>query len=138
MEAKPRTVVLVEDNFMLSMMIEPVLQRLGYATRTLMGTGDAAAQVAALAPAIVLINLTSTRYAGPGLVRELKARPELTGVGIIGYAGHVERHFFEAGRAAGADLVVPNSAMRKALPEVLEKLQRRLTGTDDPEWPVEL
>jgi hypothetical protein len=61
----------------------------------------------------------------------------LAGVGIIGYAGHVERRFFQEGREAGADLVVPNSAIRKALPEVLAKLERLRAGEApaDEEWP---
>ena len=119
--------VLVEDNLMFSMMVEPTLKRLGYQTRTLSGP-DAAAQIATLQPAVALVNLTSGRFSGPDLIRGLKAQPELAGVGVIGYAGHVERHFLQAGREAGADLVVPNSALRKALPEVLAKLQRRQGG----------
>lgn len=129
------TAVLVEDNLMFGMMVEPTLRGLGYEVRTLGGGPNLAAQVAAAAPSVVLVNLTSTRFSGPELVRELKALPELSKAGVVGYAGHVERHFFQAGKEAGADLVVPNSAMRKALPEVLEKLQRRLQTGDAEDWP---
>jgi len=117
--------VVVDDNLMFAMMVEPQLKRLGYAARTLSGSPSAAAAIAELRPALVVVNLTSTRYPGPALVRELRAREELADTAIIGYAGHVEREFFEAGREAGADLVVPNSAVRASMAEVLEKLRRR-------------
>jgi CheY-like chemotaxis protein len=126
--------VLVEDNLMFAMMVEPSLRRLGYQVRTLAGGPAAAAQVAALHPEILFVNLASSRVEGADLVRQLRAEEALASTPIIGYAGHVERQHFQAGREAGATLVVPNSAMRKALPEVLAKLHRRLAG-DQTEWP---
>lgn len=126
--------VLLEDNLMFGMMIEPTLRRLGYQVRTLAGGPGTAEKVAALAPAILFVNLASSRCDGSALVRDLRSQDSLATAPIIGYAGHVERHHFQAGREAGATLVVPNSAMRKALPAVLEKLQRRLGG-DQTEWP---
>jgi hypothetical protein len=59
----------------------------------------------------------------------------LSDLPVVGYAGHVERHHFQAGRDAGATLVVPNSAMRKALPQILEKLNARLAQQDLTDWP---
>jgi CheY-like chemotaxis protein len=133
-DAPPRAVV-VDDNLMFAMMVEPVLKRLGYHATTLPGNPTTAEEVAALAPEVVFVNLTSSRYSGADLVRDLRSRPALAKTGIVGYAGHVERHFFQAGRDAGADLVVPNSAIRAAIPQVLEKLKRRLSGAPVEEWP---
>ena len=145
METQPDTVdegvaplaVLVEDDLMFAMRIEPQSKRLGYRVRTLAGSPGAAGEIAAARPALVLVNLASPRNPGPELVRGLRARPELAQVPILGYAGHVERQFFQAGREAGATLVIPNSAVSKALPEVLTKLQNRIAGAPDPEWPEE-
>lgn len=131
------SVTLIEDNLMFAMMIEPTLKRLGYQPRTLAGGPSTVDDLAAAPPALVLVNLASGRFDGPALVRGIRARPELAELPVVGYAGHVERHFFQAGREAGATLVVPNSAMRKALPQVLEKLQQRLAGAADTEWPDE-
>lgn len=128
--------ILVEDNLMFAMMIEPTLRRLGYQVRTIAGGPQTSEQVAVLSPALLFVNLASSRCDGPALVRALRGTASLETTPIIGYAGHVERQHFQAGREAGATLVVPNSAMRKALPEVLEKLQRRLAG-DQTEWPEE-
>ena len=129
----PPAAVIVDDNLMFAIVVEGALRREGYAVRTLPGGASMADDIAALAPALVFVNLTSARYAGPALVRDLRARPELAGTPIVGYAGHVERDFLQAGRDAGADMVVPNSAVRAAMPEVLAKLKRRLAGAAEEE-----
>jgi CheY-like chemotaxis protein len=116
--------IVVDDNLMFATMVEPALKRLGYQVRTLNGGPSTVEDAARAAPALILVNLDSSRYAGPELVRELRARPQLAGTPLVGYAGHVERHLFQAGRDAGADLVVPNSAIRQSMPEVLAKLQK--------------
>jgi len=125
--------ILVEDNLMFAMMVEPALKKLGYRVRILSAGAEAAARIAGEAPELVFVNLTTQRYPAPQLVREMRARDELAETPIVGYAGHVEREFFQAGRAAGATLVVPNSAIRAALPEVLEKVRSRLSGIAEGE-----
>ena len=129
--------MLVEDNLMFAASIEPALRRLGYEVRTIAGGPTAVEQIAGAVPGLVFVNLASSRTAGAELVRELRARPELAEVPVVGYAGHVERELFRAGRDAGAAMVVPNSAMRSSLPEVLAKLQRRLAGAAEEEWAEE-
>jgi len=130
----PPQAVLIEDNLMFAMMIEPTLRKLGYQVRTVAGGPATAAQVAAWKPQILFVNLASSRCDGSAVVKALRGEAALTTTPIIGYAGHVERQHFQAGREVGATLVVPNSAMRKALPAVLEKLRHRLAG-DQSEWP---
>lgn len=128
---------LIDDNLMFGMMVEPGLKRLGYQVRSSAGGPGTVAALEAFAPELVVINLTSQRYSGPGLVRELRASPALAGVPILGYAGHKEKHFFGEGQEAGCTLVAPNSAMRKVLPEVLEKLHRLVAGQPTEAWPDE-
>lgn len=130
-----KTAVLVDDNLMFSMMVEGSLRRCGYQVRTVAGGADIVERIEAAAPDLVIVNLTSTRTGGPALVSALRGRSALGRLPIVGYAGHVERQFFVAGKEAGADMVVPNSALKGALPEVLAKLQRRLAGSDDSDWP---
>jgi CheY-like chemotaxis protein len=117
--------VVIDDNLMFSMLIEPQLRRLGHQVRTLGGAAGTVDRVVESPPDLLFINLTSTRYDGPALVRTFRAQPETAQVPIIGYAGHVEQQFFTAGLAAGATLVVPNSALRSSLPEVLQKRRSR-------------
>jgi CheY-like chemotaxis protein len=129
--------VLVDDNLMFASMVQPALQRLGYQVRSLPGGPAGAEAIEAAAPEVVFVNLGAARGAGAATVRALRERPALANTPIVGYAGHVERHLFEEGREAGATLVVPNSAMSRALPEVLEKVRRRAAGTPEAEWPEE-
>lgn len=127
--------ILVEDNLMFAMSLEPALRRLGYEVRTLAGGASAVEQIAVAAPDVVFVNLASGPYPGADLVRALREQESGNRVPVVGYAGHVERHLFIAGREAGCDLVVPNSAIRQALPEVLQKLHRRLAGDAEADWP---
>lgn len=126
-EPQPRALV-VDDNLMFAMMIEPTLKRLGYAARTVSVGTQLTALATAQQPDLILINLTSTRFAATDLIRSLREQPATAAIPVIGYAGHVEREFLQAGMAAGATMVVPNSAIRSALPEVLAKLERILAG----------
>ena len=126
----PRAVI-VDDNLMFAMMIEPQLRRLDYHVRTVSTAPAALDALASPTPDLLIVNMTSSRFSAAELIREVRARPELAKVPIVGYAGHVEREHFETGREAGADLVVPNSAVRASLPQVLEKLKRRLAGEPD-------
>ncbi len=119
---------MVDDNLMFAMMIEPTLKRLGYAARTVSVGTQLTALATAQQPDLILINLTSTRFAATDLIRSLREQPATAAIPVIGYAGHVEREFLQAGMAAGATMVVPNSAIRSALPEVLAKLERILAG----------
>lgn len=128
-EAAPQPLALVVDeNLMFAMMVEPQLRRLGHRVQTLSGGADLAHRIAAATPDLVLVNLTSERINGPELIRTLRGREETAATPIVGYAGHVERAYFAAGRDAGADLVVPNSAVRASLAEVLAKLAKRRAG----------
>lgn len=128
--------VVADGNLIFASMAEAGLRRLGYRTRVLPDGPDVAAEVERLAPDLVLVNLSSP--GGMELLRQLRARPRLAATPVIGYAGHVERERFREGREAGADLVVPNSAIRKALPEVLARLERRRAAPlpeEDEAWP---
>jgi CheY-like chemotaxis protein len=134
--SRPRAVV-VDDNLLFTSALVPLLRSLGFEAASAGGGPATVERLATAPPEVLFVDLTAGRTDGAALVRELRRRPELAGTGIVGYAGHVERDRFAAGREAGCDLVVPNSAMRKALPEVLEKLRRRRAGAAVEEWPEE-
>ena len=132
-DAESPRAVLVDDNLMFTSMVVPALQRLGYGVRAVPGKADVAVAVAAFAPEVIFVNLAADRYPGTDVVRALRLEPATARTPIVGYAGHVERDRFQAGQEAGADLVVPNSAMRDALGEVLAKLRRRLAARQNAE-----
>lgn len=132
MEDERPLALVIDDNLMFATMLEPALRQLGYRPRTLGWRTESAAAAAGSAPALIFVNLASGRHPGDAVVRSLRAEERLAGVPIIGYAGHVERDLLRAGLEAGATLVVPNSAVRQALPEVLEKLRRVQAGEAAP------
>ncbi len=135
-DMEARTAVVADDNLMFTTMVEPQLRRLGYLPRTMGGGEGLAARIADARPELVLVNMTADRFDAALLIRELRAHSGAARTRIIGYAGHVERERFAAGLEAGADLVVPNSAVRASLAEVLARLDggsgRRAAETESP------
>lgn len=125
--------VVLDDNLMFAMMLEPQLRKLGHRVQTLGGGANLAHRLAAAQPDLILINLTSTQINGPEVIHALRNNPELAETGIIGYAGHEESAYFHAALDAGADMVMPNSAIKKHLPKVLTKLAKIKAGEATPE-----
>src|SRR3954452_20746197 len=114
--------VLVDDNLMSAETILAGLRALGYEGLILTGGPSGVERVTAAAPEVAFVNLASGRPPGPEIARQLRASDQLQGLRIVGYAGHVETPLLHAGRKSGCDMVVANSAMLQALPEILAKL----------------
>lgn len=112
---------LIDDNLMTSSTISAKLSQLGL-TPVVIGSADGAVErLAAEPPVVVLVNLTADRLRPLDLVRALKAEPHLAEVPVIGFTGHTETTRIEAGRAAGCDRVVANSAVTGDLRAVLSR-----------------
>ena len=120
--------VVLDDNLMFAMMLEPQLRKLGHRVQTLSGGPDLAHRLSAAQPGLILVNLTSTQINGPEVIHALRSHEELGETGIIGYAGHEENAYFHAALDAGADMVMPNSAIKGHLPKVLAKLAKLKAG----------
>jgi CheY-like chemotaxis protein len=125
--------VVLDDNLMFAMMLEPQLRKLGHRVQTLGGGPNLAHRLAAAQPDLILVNLTSTQINGPEIIHALRALPDLAKAGIIGYAGHEESSYFHAALDAGADMVMPNSAIKGHLPKVLAKLAKLKAGEAAPD-----
>ena len=128
------TAVLVEDNLMFALPLQAALKNCGYEVLTLAGRPSDLDRVVGALPSLLVINLAG-RFSGAEFIRTLRSCPELSELPIVGYAGHVERDRLQQGLAAGADLVAPNSAMHRAMPEVLAKLEKRRAGLPTEEFP---
>jgi CheY-like chemotaxis protein len=120
----PPLAILVDDNLMFTMNMEAALRRLGFGVRTLAASGGTAGAIAAGQPALVLISLAALAPALE-LIRDLRARPELAGLRILAYAGHVQTAALHAAKDAGADQAIANSA-------VLGHLERVVGSLDPP------
>jgi CheY-like chemotaxis protein len=118
-DSDPGTVAVIDDNLLFSSGLVAGLKRLGYTPLLLSDARDAVARSAAARPRVVLVNLSPLAWDPGALIRALKAEPTLAGVPVVGFAGHMEVARIEAGRAAGCDHVVANSAISGDLAGIL-------------------
>ena len=116
------TAVLIDDNLLFTSQVSAGLARLGLAAEVIGSPGGVVERLAAAPPAVVLVNLSSDRLRPLELVRALKADPRLAAVPVIGFTGHTEQARIEAGREAGCDRVVANSAVTGDLGAVLARV----------------
>jgi DNA-binding NarL/FixJ family response regulator len=77
------------------------------------------AQVRALKPSLVIIDLNSAKADPVGTIAALKQDPQLAGIRAVGFASHVHVDLIRAARGAGADEVMPRSAFAGHLAEIL-------------------
>ncbi len=73
----------------------------------------------AVPPALILVDLHTTRHDFAALAAALKADPALAGVPLIGFFSHVNLELMQRARAAGFDRVLARSGFVKQLPELL-------------------
>ena len=76
-------------------------------------------QARALKPALVIIDLNSSKADPVETLAALKQDPDLAGIRAIGFASHVHVDLIQAARRAGADQVLPRSAFAGNLAEIL-------------------
>ena len=114
-------ITLIDDNLMTSSQVSAKLSQLGFAPEVISSAAGAVEHLAAEPPAVVLVNLTADRLQPLEIVRAIKAEPRLAELPVIGFTGHTEAARIEAGRAAGCDRVVANSAVTGDLRAVLSR-----------------
>ncbi len=71
-------------------------------------------------PALIIIDLHSSRYDFVQLAQQLKGDDKLRAVPILGFFSHVEIELKRRAEQAGIDHVLPRSAFTKRLPEILQ------------------
>src|SRR4051794_34643954 len=112
---------LLDDNLLTSSQISAKLAALGLTPIVIGGTDGAVERLAVgEPPVVILVNLSSDRLHSLELVRAIKAEQRLAGTPVVGYTGHTEQPRIEAGRQAGCDRVVANSAITGDLRALLE------------------
>ena len=120
----PLRVLLVDDDLFFSARILSVLQKLGHKAEVARTVADAEAQTRA-GQDLVILNFSSPRLGDLEAVRKLRAAgaPKL-----LAFLSHVKiPPVRESVLAAGADRLVPNSAITQRLPEILIRL-----GANEP------
>ena len=112
-------VLLVDDDLFFSARILSVLKKLGYSAEAVRTVSDAEAKTRE-GQDLVILNFGSPRLGGLATVRALRAAgaPRL-----LAFLSHVKIPAVrEEVLAAGADKIVPNSAVSQRLPEILTRI----------------
>jgi DNA-binding NarL/FixJ family response regulator len=111
-----RLALLLDDNLMSTIRVQPQLQRLNYRVETSRVVPEAAALNGEM-PQVVLINLGSRGLNGVSLIGTCRERfPQAR---IIGFCGHLETEIRRAAKQAGIDRMLTND---QALSELARAL----------------
>ena len=73
-------------------------------------------------PAVVFVDLEADSPDPAAAIRSIRERAGESAVRVIGFAGHTNIEAIEAGRAAGATLVLARSGLASQLPTLLERV----------------
>jgi CheY-like chemotaxis protein len=119
-------VLLVDDDLFFTARILSVLRRLGYSA-TSVRTADQAMELCGDRPDLVIFNLGSPRLGGVDTIARLRGAGAQR---LLAFLSHVSIPAVrDQAIAAGADRIVPNSAISQRLPEILARL---FAGQDLP------
>lgn len=114
-------ILLVNDDLFFSTNLANAMKAQGYAVTTC-ETSDDALRLAREQPAAICVNLSARRFDPLRLAQQIKGDEVLRTIPLLGFCGHVEDDKAAAAKAAGYDMIAPNSAMAMSLSQVLERL----------------
>ncbi|MBI3909779.1 MAG: hypothetical protein HY320_02460 [Armatimonadetes bacterium] len=117
-------VAILDDNLLFTATVEAALRRLGHETAVFPPSDAALCGLAAFAPRVVFVSLAVPGPDPAVWVRRVRELAELADAIVVAYTGHKEGERIQAGRAAGADLVVANSAVMSDAGAVLRQALR--------------
>jgi CheY-like chemotaxis protein len=116
----PLAIVFYEDLMPGSQLINR-LQDLQYRVHAVTDPGDLVAGARSAGPMLILADLVSTRADICGLINQLRRSPDTAHVPVIAFADDAEEALQDAARAAGATLVVSDSAILSHLAQFIER-----------------
>ncbi len=112
-------ILAVLDDLMFTSKIRSTASQLGVAVRFARSADGALAEMRSERPALVILDLNSTRLDPLTVVSAMKQDAELASIPTVGYASHVMVDLIDAARKAGVTEVLPRSAFTQRLPEIL-------------------
>ncbi len=122
----PRTVWLVDDDLLFTARLESQLRASGFAVQSF-DNGEELPWPAER-PDCVVVNFGAASDDRAAVVRRLKSEPGLPSIPVLAFAGHLETERHRRARAAGADKVVANSAIKSRAVELIEITIARVTS----------
>ncbi len=112
-------VIAAVDDMIFAAKIRATAEQLGVSVEFPRADAALLATARAVKPALILVDLHTTRYDFAALAAALKADPALAKVPLVGFFAHVNTELMQRARAAGFDRVLARSGFVKQLPELL-------------------
>jgi DNA-binding NarL/FixJ family response regulator len=107
------------DDFLFRSKIRAVAKHVGVEVQFAQTADELLAQVRALKPALVILDLNSAKSDPIATIEALKTDAETATTRTIGFASHVHVDLINAAKRAGADQVLPRSAFATNLADIL-------------------
>ncbi|HEX6965006.1 MAG TPA: hypothetical protein VF166_04335 [Gemmatimonadaceae bacterium] len=117
-----RPVLAVMSDLLFRSKIDEVARRLGLPLRVAKSVEQLDRHLTREAPSIALVDLEADSLDVADAIRRIKASEHGTRVPIIGFASHTNIPAIEAGRAAGATVVLARGGLASQLPALLGKV----------------
>jgi CheY-like chemotaxis protein len=70
-------------------------------------------------PEVILMDIGLSTLDGPSLVQKLKQNPSTRAIPLVVFGNQLRADLMQDAQEAGADLVLPKSAFREQLPEII-------------------
>ena len=107
------------DDLMFSSRISTAAKAVGATVKFTRSPDAVMAAAREAMPALVIVDLNSTRVRPLDILAALAADPALAGVPTVGFVSHVDTATIEAARKAGVKRVLARSAFVEQLPDLL-------------------
>jgi PleD family two-component response regulator len=114
-------ILAIVDDLMFTSKIKSAASQLGVPVAFARSSAGALTDMRANAPALVILDLNSSRTDPLGTVTAMKADPSLAGIPTLGFVSHVQTELIDAARQAGVGEVLARSAFTQRLPEILSR-----------------
>ena len=112
-------ILVAVDDMFFAARIRSTAEALGRQILLVKTAADLLKQAESISPALIILDLNSERLDPIKSIEQLKSRPELKGLPIIGFLSHVQTNLKKSAEEAGCDYVMPRSAFTQRLPELL-------------------
>lgn len=115
----PRPVLVVMSDLVMRSKIDEVARQLDLPLRAARSLEQLDRHLAAGEPSIAFVDLEADTLDPAQAIRRIRDRPAGGDIRVIGFAGHTNVAAIEAGRAAGAGVVLARSGLTAQLPTLL-------------------
>ena len=117
-----RPVLVVVSDLLFRSKIDEVARQLGLELRAARSLEQLERHLARGEPAITLVDLEAETLDTSAAIRRIRDAPWGAAARIVGFAGHTNVSAIQAGRAAGAGVVLARSAFTQQLPALLGRV----------------